>query len=73
MQCPSGELQFQMYSIVYVYVVNQSNKRRKRVDFSCINCSVSFKYFTHKKVNTCRQNDFNVSQVYRVKGKFNSE
>lgn len=55
-----------MYSIVHVYVVNRSNKGKKCVTFSCLNFSV--KYFRCKKVKTCRQNDFNTSQVYRIKG-----
>lgn len=55
-----------MYSIVYVYVVNRSNKSHKCGNFSCLDCD--FKYFSRKKVKKCRQNDFNVCQFYRVKG-----
>lgn len=61
----------QMYSIVYVYVVNRSDKDRKHVDYSCLNCNISFKYISRKKVKTYKRNDFSVSEIYRVKGKFN--
>lgn len=65
--------QYQMCSIVNVYVVNRSNKGRKCVSFSCSNCHFSFKYFSRKKVKTCRQEYFNISQIYRAKGKFSSK
>lgn len=56
-----------MYSVVNVYVVNQSNKDRK-YKFSCLNCHVSFKYFSRAKVRTYKNSKFNDSQFYRVKG-----
>lgn len=61
-----------MFSKVYVYAVNRSKDDKKCLKCSCLNCNISFKYFIRKQVKTYKPNDFNISQVYRVKGKYNS-